>query len=76
MDAWIKKKQWKQIRGSLKKCYETAKGLGYLNGYEIDIPGKTKTLDRLILNPEKFRRMREIDEQRKRLDQKPTLPLS
>lgn len=76
MDAWIKNKQWKQIRGSLKKCYETAQSLGYLTGYEVDIAGKTTTLDRLILNPEKFRRMREIEEERKQFEAKPTLPPS
>jgi hypothetical protein len=74
MNTWLKKKQWKQIRESLKKCYETAQKLGYLTGYEMDVKGKTTTLDRLILNPEKFRRMREIAEERKKLDIKPALP--
>ena len=44
--------------GVLKKCYEAAQKLGYLTGYEMDVKGKTKTLDRSDLNPEKFRRMK------------------
>jgi hypothetical protein len=39
----------------------------------MDIAGKTKTLDRLTLNPEKFRRMREIEEERKQFQAKSTL---
>lgn len=57
MNSWIKTRNWKQIRGSLKKCYETAQKLGYIISYEIDIPGKKETLDRLTLNPKKFGRM-------------------
>jgi hypothetical protein len=73
MDAWIKNKQWKQIRGSLKKCYQTSQSLGYLTAYQMDIADKTKTLDRLTLNPEKFRRMREIEKERKQFQAKSTL---
>jgi hypothetical protein len=53
MDAWLKNRQWKQIAGSLKKCYETAKNLGYLLEYRR-IQGKTKELEELVLNPQKY----------------------
>jgi len=74
MNSWIETRNWKQIRGSLKKCYETAKELGYLTGYEMDIAGKTTALDRLTLNPEKFKRMRKIEEERKQFETKLTSP--
>lgn len=55
MDAWVKNRQWKQIRGSLTKCCETAKALGYLTGYAFDT-GATGDVVELHLNLEKFRR--------------------
>lgn len=54
MNAWIDSRSWRQIRGSLSKCYEIAKRLGYLQSYET-VQGKTRELERLVLNPEKFR---------------------
>jgi hypothetical protein len=58
MNSWIKTRNWKQIRGTLKKCYETARELQYIIFYEIDIPGKKKkeTVDRLTLYPERYGR--------------------
>jgi len=58
MNSWTKTRNWKQIRGTLNKCYETAQKLGYINSYETDIPGKKKkeTVDRLTLYPERYGR--------------------
>lgn len=56
MKAIIESNQLKRIRGTLNKCYQIAKGLGFLLSYETAVPGKTKELDLLELNPEKFGR--------------------
>lgn len=69
MYSWIKGKQWNQIRGSLKKCYETAKQLGYLLDYKT-IQGVTKELEELTLNPEKFYRVKEMEEKGKKIETK------
>jgi hypothetical protein len=63
MDSWIKTRNWKLIRGRLKKCYETAKRLGYLLDYKT-IQGATQELEKLTLNPEKFRKVKEIEAER------------
>ncbi len=55
MDSMIKNRQWGKIRKKLENCYEVAKQLGYLSYYESMVPGATKSLERFILNPEKFR---------------------
>jgi hypothetical protein len=54
MDSMIKNRQWGKIRKKLESCYKVAIQLGYLSSYESMIPGATKSLERLILNPEKF----------------------
>jgi len=68
MDAWLKNKQWKQIRGSLNKCYKTAKDLGYLLDYKT-VQGKTKEVEEFTLNPDKFYKMKEIETERARSTQ-------
>jgi len=68
MDAYIKTNQGKRIRQIIAKCYKVAKDLGYLLSYET-VKGQTKDLERLELNPEKFRRVREIAEERERLEE-------
>jgi len=68
MDAYIKTNQGKRIRQIIAKCYKVAKDLGYLLSYET-VRGQTKDLERLELNPEKFSRVREIEEERERLEE-------
>jgi hypothetical protein len=69
MDAYIKSNQFKRIRQILNKCYRVAKDLGYLLSYGT-VRGETKDLERLELNPEKFSRVREIEEELERLEDK------
>lgn len=69
MDAYIKTGQFKRIKQIINKCYRVAKDLGYLLSYST-IQGQTKELERLELNPEKFSRVREIEEERERLEDK------
>lgn len=70
MDAYIKTRQLKRIRQIINKCYQAAKDLGYLLSYET-VRGQTKDLERLELNPEKFTRVRKIEEERGRVGEKP-----
>jgi len=67
MDAYIKSNQGKRIRQIINKCYQAAKDLGYLKSYGT-VRGQTKDLERLELKPEKFSRVKEIKEERERLD--------
>lgn len=68
MDNYIKLRKWKLIRETITASYEIAKNLGYINSYELDTNGKTKELDKLYLNPDKFYKMKEIEEELKKLD--------
>lgn len=54
MDPYIKKRQWKRIRKIITESYEILKKAGYILDYEINIEGKTKKLDIIKLNSEKF----------------------
>jgi hypothetical protein len=69
MDPWIKKRMWKNVRGSLNKSYKIAKDLGYLLDYKT-VPGKTlpEEVEELTLNPEKFAKAIAIREARKSMD--------
>jgi hypothetical protein len=67
LESLIRQNRWDRIRQTVRKVYRTAKELGYLVSFET-IQGKTKELERLVLNPEKFSRVREIAAERKRLD--------
>lgn len=69
MESYRKTKQYKRIRQILNKCYKTAKELGYLLNYST-IRGETKELDRLELNPDKFKRVKEIEAQQKEIEAK------
>ncbi len=69
MNKYLETKQVKRIRKELEKCYDLAKQLGYLLEYET-VSGKTKELEKLVLNPDKFRRIKEIDEEIKKIDSK------
>ena len=72
MDAYITTNQFKRIRQILNNCYKAARDLGYLLSYET-IQGKAGELERLGLNPEKFKRVKAIEEERKRLEAKGNL---
>ena len=67
MESFILTKQLKRVKQTLDKCYKIATQLGYLISYET-IEGKNKTIERLILNPDKFKRVKEIDEKIKKID--------
>jgi hypothetical protein len=67
MDVYIKTNQLKRIRQILTKGYKIARELGYLLSYST-IQGQTKELERLELNPEKFERIKKIEEEREKLE--------
>ena len=67
LEPLIRQNRWDRIRQIVRKTCLIAKELGYLISFET-IQGKTKELERLVLNPEKFSRVREIAAERKRLD--------
>lgn len=69
MDSYIKSRNWKKLRNSITSCYETAKKLGYLKDYKLDQEGKTKVIDMLILNPEKFQKIEEINKRRDEIEE-------
>lgn len=54
MNKLINQRKWKMIRDRINDCYEAAKSLGYLHDYKIGTDGKTKSLDILYLNANKF----------------------
>lgn len=60
MDSYIKRRRTKRIRQTLNRCYEIAKQLGYLLDYRT-IQGVTQEVEELTLNPEKFRKVKEIE---------------
>ena len=71
MDSWLKTRNWKAIRGSLQKCYDTAQKLGYLKSCQT-IQGKTGIeLEELVLNPKKFYQRQQADGQRKQIEATP-----
>jgi hypothetical protein len=67
MNSYLKNKKITMIRQIMNNCYKRTKEFGYLLSHET-IQGQTKELDRLVLNPEKFRQVRKIDRERKRLE--------
>lgn len=67
MEGFIKAKQTKRIRETLDKCYTIASQLGYLLDYKT-INGSNLEIERLSLNPDKFKRVKEIDEERKKVE--------
>jgi len=56
MDSYIKTRNWKRIRGILKKCFSIATELKYINSYmeEEKYTGGLNKLIILNLNPEKI----------------------
>jgi hypothetical protein len=52
----IDKRNWKRIRNRLNDYYKTLSEIGYIKDYKVDVKGKTKLLDKLTLNPDKFYR--------------------
>ncbi len=62
LDSYIKTRQTKRIRQIVNKAYRIAKELGYLKSYET-IQGKTKELERLELNPEKFEWAKSVEKE-------------
>lgn len=60
MDKYLKKRQHKRVREMLNKTYEALKELGYLLKYETT-HGKTKELDVLTMNPQKYRLPKRIE---------------
>ncbi len=69
MDSYIKTRNWKKMRAAINNCYETATKLGYLNDFRIEQHGVTKEIDILILNPDKFHKIDEINKRREEIDQ-------
>lgn len=69
MESFIKTKQVKRIKQNLEKCYSVAKQLGYIISSET-ISGKTKEYEKLILNPDKFKKVKEIDQKIKTIESK------
>lgn len=67
MEGFIKAKQTKRIKQSLEKCYKIASQLGYLINYQT-IKGSNMEIEQLSLNPDKFKRVKEIDEERKKVE--------
>lgn len=67
MESFIKAKQTKRIRQTLEKCYKIASELGYLLNYKT-INGSNMEIEQLSLNPDKFKRVKEIDEERKKVE--------
>lgn len=61
MDAFIKSRQFKRIRATITKAYKIAQELGYLLSYST-VQGQTGDLERLELNPERFKRPRDQGE--------------
>jgi hypothetical protein len=68
MDSWIENRKWKQIRGSLDKAYDIATQLGYLKKHET-VQGVTREKEVFTLNPDKFKRARELDSEREQTEQ-------
>jgi len=67
MDSYIKNRKWRTIKKALHKCYKTAKELGYISEYKT-IQGVTKELEEFTLNPEKFKRVEEIEREREQIE--------
>lgn len=67
MESLLEGNRISRIKTQLKKCYDSAKKLGYL--VEEINPGKDlKSIEKLVLNPDKFRRVKEISEELKKED--------
>lgn len=69
MESFINTKQVKRIKQTLEKCYKIAIQLGYLIEYKT-IHGQNKEVEKLVLNSDKFRRVKEIDEEIKNIESK------
>lgn len=67
LDSYIKTGQKKRIRQIINKAYRIAKELGYLKSYET-IQGKTKELEHLELNPEKFEWAKAVERKKEEVD--------
>ncbi len=69
MNSYLKNKKIKDIKKALDKCFIVAKKLNYLLDYKI-VPDEEKNdYYELILNPDKFKRVKEIEAERKVMDQ-------
>ena len=69
MESFINTKQIKRIKQTLEKCYKIATQLGYLLDHKT-LYGQNKEIERLVLNPDKFKRVKEIDEEIKKIESK------
>ncbi|MFN4150939.1 MAG: hypothetical protein ACK4IX_08335, partial [Candidatus Sericytochromatia bacterium] len=69
MEKLVETQQVKRIKTELNKCYEVAKKLGYLIEYNPTTSSE-QNLERLILNPEKFKRVKEVNEEIKKIESK------
>lgn len=67
MDGYIRTRQQKRIKETLKRCYRIAKKRNYLLVYKT-VTGVTKEIEHLELNPEKFAEMKSIDKKRNEED--------
>lgn len=62
MEKMIQEKRVTRVKTYLEKCYESAKKLDYLLEYST-VKGTAKDIEKLVLNPEKFKRVKEINEE-------------
>lgn len=62
MEKMIQEKRVSRVKTYLEKCYESAKKLDYLLEYST-VKGTAKDIEKLVLNPEKFKRVKEINEE-------------
>ncbi len=69
MNSYIKNKKVKDIKKTLDKCFTVAKKLSYVLDYKIIKDDNNNEIYELILNPDKFKRVKEIEAERKVMDQ-------
>lgn len=69
MNSYIKNKKVKDIKKTLDKCFTVAKKLSYVLDYKIIKDDNNNETYELILNPDKFKRVKEIEAERKVMDQ-------
>ena len=67
MDKLIKEYKSKRIREYFLKCYEIAKELEYIKSYET-IKKDDKEIEIFVLNPYKFRKVNQIDQELRKIE--------
>ncbi|MFN8578220.1 MAG: hypothetical protein U0354_15390 [Candidatus Sericytochromatia bacterium] len=69
MNSYIKNKKIKDIKKALDKCFDVAKKLRYITEYKLISNENSNEIYEIILNPDKFKRVKEIEAERKTMDQ-------